>query len=137
MYQFAEPEDLLRYGLIPELIGRIPVIVSVHQLTEDSLVSILKEPKNSLVKQYTKLFEMDDCEIEFTEEALRAVARKGLERKTGARGLRSILEKAMMEIMYEIPSDKNAEKCIIEESTILSGTKPKILYKKQRKESAS
>ncbi len=137
MYQFAEPEDLLRYGLIPELIGRIPILVSVHQLTEETLVTILKEPRNSLVKQYTKLFEMDDCEIEFTEEALRAVAKKGLERKTGARGLRSILEKAMMEIMYEIPSDKDAEKCIIEESTILSGTKPKVLYRNRRKESAS
>jgi len=137
MYQFAEPEDLLRYGLIPELIGRIPVIVSVHQLTEDSLVTILSEPKNSLVKQYTKLFDMDDCEIEFTEAALRAVARKALDRKTGARGLRSILEKAMMEIMYEIPSDKDAEKCIIEESTITEGTRPKVLYKNRRKESAS
>lgn len=137
MYQFAEPEDLLKYGLIPELIGRIPVIVAVHQLTEDTLVTILQEPKNSLVKQYTKLFDMDDCEIEFTKEALRAVAKKGLERKTGARGLRSILEKAMMEIMYEIPSNKDAEKCIIEESTITDGTKPKVLYKNRRKESAS
>lgn len=137
MYQFAEPEDLLRYGLIPELIGRIPVLVAVHQLTEDTLVTILKKPKNSLVKQYTKLFEMDDCEIEFTEEALRAVAKKGLERKTGARGLRSILEKAMMEIMYEIPSEKDAGKCIIEESTISLGTKPKVMYKNRRKESAS
>lgn len=137
MYQYAEPEDLLRYGLIPELIGRIPVLVSVHQLTENTLVTILSEPKNSLVKQYTKLFDMDGCEIEFTEEALRAVARKALARKTGARGLRSILEKSMMEIMYELPSDENAEKCIIEESTITAGTRPKVLYRKQKKESAS
>ncbi|MBN2557560.1 MAG: ATP-dependent Clp protease ATP-binding subunit ClpX [Clostridia bacterium] len=136
-YQFVEPEDLLKYGLIPELIGRIPVVVSVHQLSEESLVTILKRPKNALVKQYSKLFNMDDCDIEFTEGALRAVAKKALERKTGARGLRSILEKAMMETMYEIPSDKDAIKCIVDESTILMGTKPKILYAGKKKESAS
>ncbi|MFO7612215.1 MAG: ATP-dependent Clp protease ATP-binding subunit ClpX [Clostridia bacterium] len=136
-YQFVEPEDLLKYGLIPELIGRIPVVVSVHQLSEESLVTILKRPKNALVKQYSKLFSMDDCDIEFTEGALRAIAKKALERKTGARGLRSILEKAMMETMYEIPSDKDAIKCIVDESTILRGTKPKILYAGKKKESAS
>lgn len=137
MYQYIEPVDLLKYGLIPELIGRIPIVVSVHQLTEDSLVTILKEPKNSLVKQYTKLFEMDNCDIEFTDRALRAVARKSLERKTGARGLRSILEKSMMEIMYEIPSREDILKCIIDEDTILDGTKPKLLYSSEKKESAS
>ncbi len=137
MYRYIEPEDLLKYGLIPELIGRIPVVVSVHQLTEDSLVTILKEPKNSLVKQYTKLFRIDNCAIEFTEKALRAVARKALDRKTGARGLRSILEKSMMEIMYEIPSRQDIIKCIIDEETITDGTKPKMLYSSEKKESAS
>ena len=133
MFQFVEPEDLLRYGLIPELIGRIPVIVSVHQLSEDTLVTILTEPKNSLVKQYEKLFEMDGCEIEFTKKALRAVAVKALSRKTGARGLRSILEKAMMEIMYEIPSEDDAVKCIVDEATISNGSKPKVMYEKKKK----
>ena len=133
MFQFVEPEDLLRYGLIPELIGRIPVIVSVHQLSEDTLVTILTEPKNSLVKQYAKLFEMDGCEIEFTKKALRAVAAKALERKTGARGLRSILEKSMMEIMYELPSESDAEKCIVDEVTITEGSRPKVMYSKKKK----
>ncbi len=136
-YQYVEPEDLLRYGLIPELIGRIPVIVSVHQLSKDTLVTILKEPKNSLVKQYTKLFKMDDCDIEFTEKALSAVAEKALERKTGARGLRSILEKAMMDIMYEIPSNSDIVKCIVDEATIMNGSKPKVLYTKKKKKNTA
>jgi ATP-dependent Clp protease ATP-binding subunit ClpX len=136
MFQFVEPEDLLKYGLIPELIGRIPVIVSVHQLSQETLITILTEPKNSLVKQYEKLFRMDGCQIEFTKKALNAVALKALERKTGARGLRSILEKAMMETMYEIPSDANAQKCIVDESTIINGSKPKILYSKKKKGTA-
>ncbi|MFO7636083.1 MAG: ATP-dependent Clp protease ATP-binding subunit ClpX [Clostridia bacterium] len=128
----VEPEDLLKYGLIPEFIGRMPVVVALEPLSEATLMTILTEPKNSLVKQYKKLFKLDGCELEFDEKALRAIARKAMERKTGARGLRSIMENAMMDIMYEIPSEKNVERCIVDESTILEGSKPKLIYGKSR-----
>lgn len=130
--QHVEPEDLLKYGLIPEFIGRIPVVVALEPLSEDTLVTILKEPRNSLVKQYKKLFKLDGCDLEFDEKALRAIARKAMERKTGARGLRSILETAMMEVMYELPSESNVEKCIVDEGTILLGNKPKLIYGKSK-----
>jgi ATP-dependent Clp protease ATP-binding subunit ClpX len=119
----------LKYGLIPEFVGRLPVIVTLEQLTEDILVSILKEPKNALVKQYKKILEMDGCELVFEEKALRAIAKKTLERKSGARGLRSIIESALMEVMYSVPSDPSIVKCIVEESTILNNTPPKLVYK--------
>ncbi|HHT94398.1 MAG TPA: ATP-dependent Clp protease ATP-binding subunit ClpX [Clostridia bacterium] len=124
-----ETQDLLKYGLIPEFVGRLPVIVTLEQLTEDILVSILKEPKNALVKQYKKILEMDGCELVFEEKALRAIAKKTLERKSGARGLRSIIESALMEVMYSVPSDPSIVKCIVEESTILNNTPPKLVYK--------
>ncbi len=124
-----ETQDLLKYGLIPEFVGRLPVIVTLEQLTEDILVSILKEPKNALIKQYKKIMEMDGCELIFEEKALYAIAKKTLERKSGARGLRSIIESALMEVMYFVPSDPTIAKCIVEESTILNNTPPKLIYK--------
>lgn len=124
-----ETQDLLKYGLIPEFVGRLPVIVTLEQLTEDILVSILKEPKNALIKQYKKIMEMDGCELIFEDKALYAIAKKTLERKSGARGLRSIIETALMEVMYSVPSDPSIVKCIVEESTILGNTPPKLVYK--------
>ncbi|KGX89032.1 ATP-dependent protease ATP-binding subunit ClpX [Pontibacillus litoralis] len=112
------PEDLLRYGLIPEFIGRLPVIGALEHLDEDALVEILTKPKNALVKQYQKLFQIDKVELEFEEEALRAIARKAIERKTGARGLRSIIEGIMLDVMYELPSREDIEKCIITKETV-------------------
>ncbi|HLQ71278.1 MAG TPA: ATP-dependent protease ATP-binding subunit ClpX [Bacillota bacterium] len=112
------PEDLLRYGLIPEFIGRLPVIGSLEPLDEDALVEILTKPKNALVKQYVKLFEMDDVTLEFEEEALREIANNAIERKTGARGLRSIIESIMLDVMFELPSRDDIEKCIVTKDTV-------------------
>ena len=125
------PEDLQKYGLIPELIGRIPVLVSLDSLKEDDLVSILSEPKNALVKQYKKIFSFDEVELEFEEEALREAAKIAIDRKTGARGLRSVLESAMLDIMYEIPAKKDVEKVIITKETIKQEAEPKILLKEE------
>ncbi len=113
MLKEIQPEDLLKYGLIPEFVGRLPVIVTLEELDEEALVKILTEPKNALVKQYKELFKMDGVELEFEEEALKAIAQKAIARKTGARGLRSIIEETLLDIMYEIPSRDNIEKCLI------------------------
>src|SRR5690625_3656812 len=123
------PEDLLSFGLIPEFIGRLPVVASLKPLDEESLIRILTEPKNALVKQYQKLFQMDDVELEFEEEALRGIAKNAMERNTGARGLRSILESIMLDIMYEIPSREDVEKCIITPEMVNDKhVRPKLLY---------
>lgn len=127
------PHDLVKYGLIPELVGRIPVITSLEGLDEESLVRILREPKNSLLKQYQKLFDLDKVDLEFTEEALRSVAKQTLERKTGARGLRSILEGVLMPMMYKVPSDYTIEKVKITKQMVEDGGEPEILYNKDRK----
>ena len=130
------PEDLLKYGLIPEFVGRLPVIVTLHSLDEDALIKILKEPKNALIKQYQKLFEMDGVALEFEEEALSAIAKKAIERKTGARGLRAILEDIMLNVMYDIPSREDIEKCMITKDTIQDRTDPILTLsdsQKQRK----
>ncbi len=127
------PHDLVKYGLIPELVGRIPVITSLEGLDEESLVRILREPKNSLLKQYQKLFDLDKVDLEFTEEALRSVAKQTLERKTGARGLRSILEGILMPMMYKVPSDYTIEKVKITKQMVEDGGEPEILYNKDRK----
>lgn len=127
------PHDLVKYGLIPELVGRIPVITSLEGLDEESLVRILREPKNSLLKQYQKLFDLDKVDLEFTEEALRAVAQKTLERKTGARGLRSILEGVLMPMMYKVPSDYTVEKVKVTKKMVEDGGEPEIVYNKDRK----
>jgi ATP-dependent Clp protease ATP-binding subunit ClpX len=118
------PQDLVRYGIIPEFVGRIPVIATLNLLDKESLIRILKEPKNALVKQYTKLFEMDNCELVIDEDAIEIVAEKALERQSGARGLRAILEEAMLDVMYEIPSDRSIVKCIITKETILDQKRP-------------
>ena len=120
------PGDLLKFGLIPEFVGRLPIVVTLDSLDENALISILSEPKNALVKQYTKLFNLDNVELEFSKEALQAIARKAIERKTGARGLRSIIEDVMTDIMFDIPSNERIKKVIITEKTITSGEKPEI-----------
>lgn len=125
----VETQDLVKFGLIPEFIGRVPVTVSLDLLDEEALVQILSEPKNALVKQYQKLFELDDVKLEFTDEALRAVAKLAVARKTGARGLRSILESAMMDLMYEIPSDNRIGICRITEDVINKTGEPELVYR--------
>ena len=127
----VEPEDLVRYGLIPEFVGRLPVIATLDELDADALVRILKEPKNAYTKQYSKLFEMEDVEIDFREDALVAIASKAMERKTGARGLRSILEAVLLEIMYEITSESSVTKVIIDENVINGASDPILIYETQ------
>ncbi|MDY0408595.1 ATP-dependent protease ATP-binding subunit ClpX [Virgibacillus soli] len=123
------PEDLLRFGLIPEFIGRLPVIASLEPLDEDALIKILTLPKNALVKQYKKLFEMDHVELEFEDEALVEIAKKAIERKTGARGLRSIIESIMRDVMFELPSRDDIDKCVITEETVIDeNTNPKLIF---------
>lgn len=124
----VQPEDLLKFGLIPEFIGRLPVIATLDELDEDALVTILTKPKNALVKQYQKLFEFNHVKLEFTDEALRAVAKEAIKRKSGARGLRSILENIMLDIMYEIPSKPNIKECIITEELVLQKGPPLLIY---------
>lgn len=123
------PQDLIKFGLIPEFVGRVPVMVALDSLDEAALVRILQEPKNAIIKQYQALFSLDEVELEFTPEAIEAVAKKSFERKTGARGLRSILESVMNEVMYEIPSDDNISKCIITKEAVDGTAKPVIEYR--------
>ena len=125
----VEPQDLVKFGLIPEFIGRVPVTVSLELLDEEALVQILSKPKNALIKQYQKLFELDDVKLEFTDEALRAVANKAVTRKTGARGLRSILESVMMDLMYEIPSDSTIGICTITKDVVDKTGEPELVYR--------
>ena len=135
--QKVQPEDLLKFGLIPEFIGRLPVVVSLHPLGEDALVRILQEPKNALVKQYQKLLGMDHVQLEFDEAAVRAIAHKAIERNTGARGLRAIIEKIMQHVMYEVPGMKNVVKCRVTEDVVLRGEEPVLEYGERREESPS
>lgn len=123
-----EPEDLIKYGLIPEFVGRLPVIATLQELDESALIQILTEPRNALTKQYRKLFNMENVEIDFREEALRAIALKAMKRKTGARGLRSILEAVLLDIMYEIPSQNQVSKVVIDDSVIEGGAEPLLIY---------
>ena len=123
-----QPEDLLKYGLIPEFVGRLPVIVTLEELDKEAFVRILTEPKNALVKQYKELFAIDGVELEFEDDALEAIAQKAIDRKTGARGLRSIIEESMLDIMYDIPSRDDIEKCIITKGTITNKAEPNIIY---------
>jgi ATP-dependent Clp protease ATP-binding subunit ClpX len=124
----VEPEDLIKYGLIPEFVGRLPVVATLEELDEEALIQILTEPRNALTKQYEKLFEMEGCEIEFREEALRAIARKAMARKTGARGLRTILEQILLDTMYDLPSMVNVRKVVIDENVIIGGSKPYMIF---------
>ena len=133
LLQSLMPQDLLKYGLIPEFIGRLPVVVTLDNLDEDAFVHILTEPKNALTKQYEYLFALDDVILEFKEEALRAIARKAMERETGARGLRSIVEEFINPIMYEIPTQTNVERCIITEDVVNGKAAPEYVYNENRK----
>ena len=132
----VEPEDLVRYGLIPEFVGRLPVIATLDELDAEALVRILKEPKNAYTKQYSKLFEMEGVDIDFREDALEAIAKKAMERKTGARGLRSILESVLLEIMYEIPSATGVSKVVIDENVINGTSEPMLIYENQEQQKA-
>ncbi len=131
LFAEVQPEDLLKFGLIPEFIGRLPVIATLNELTEDALVDILTTPKNSLIKQFQKLFEMDGVKLKFTKGALRAVAGKALERESGARGLRAILEEAMLDIMYDVPSKEGIKEVVVNDDTITKGETPLIVYQKE------
>ncbi|MFV2060871.1 MAG: ATP-dependent Clp protease ATP-binding subunit ClpX [Gammaproteobacteria bacterium] len=132
-----EPEDLIKYGLIPEFVGRLPVVATLGELDEDALVQILTEPKNALTKQYAKLFEMESCELVFRDEALTAIAKKAMERKTGARGLRSILEYTLLDTMYDLPSLENVEKVVIDEGVIMEENDPLIIYQAPEQRTAA
>ncbi|MGI9291771.1 MAG: ATP-dependent Clp protease ATP-binding subunit ClpX [Gammaproteobacteria bacterium] len=127
----VEPEDLMKFGLIPEFVGRLPVVATLEELDEDALVTILVEPRNALTKQYRKLFEMEDVELEFREDALRAVARKAMKRKTGARGLRTILENVLLDTMYDLPSSKTASKVVVDEAVVEGENKPYIIHESE------
>jgi ATP-dependent Clp protease ATP-binding subunit ClpX len=127
----VQPEDLLRFGLIPEFIGRLPVIATLGELNIDALVDILKKPKNALVKQYQKLFEFENVKLRFTEGALVAIGKEAIKRKSGARGLRAIMENTMLDVMYEIPSQANIRECIISEEVVLHHESPILLYEKE------
>jgi ATP-dependent Clp protease ATP-binding subunit ClpX len=129
----VEPQDIIKFGLIPELVGRMPVIAALAELTEDALVQILTEPKNALVKQYAKLLAMEGAELEFRPGALRAIAKKALIRKTGARGLRSILEQSLIDTMFELPNASNVEKVVVEEATIEDNKPPLLVYREAAK----
>lgn len=136
MLKEVEPEDLIRYGLIPEFVGRLPVIATLEELDEDALIKILTEPKNCLTRQYAKLFEMEGVAVDFREDALRAIAQKALQRKTGARGLRSILESVLLETMYDIPSTDDVSKVVVDESVIKGESKPILIYERAEKSKA-
>jgi len=127
------PEDLLKYGLIPEFVGRLPVLATLDELSEEALVDIMFKPKNALVKQYTKIFEFENVKLKFQQDALWAVAKEAINRKSGARGLRAILEDVMLDIMYDIPSQENVKECVVSEDVILKREKPLILYENKTK----
>ncbi len=128
----VQPEDLIKYGLIPEFLGRLPVIATLDELGEASLIRILKEPKNALIKQFEKLFELEGVNLRFTDSALSAIAREAMKRKSGARGLRAILEGCLLDIMYELPSIENVKECVVSEDVVLHGEKPILLYEQEK-----
>jgi ATP-dependent Clp protease ATP-binding subunit ClpX len=129
LYKDVEPEDLIKFGLIPEFVGRLPVVATLEELDENALISILMEPRNALTKQYRKLFDMEGVDLEFSESALRAVARKAMQRRTGARGLRTILENTLLDTMYDLPGLRNVAKVVIDEPVITGDNKPYIVYR--------
>ncbi len=133
----VEAEDLIRYGLIPEFVGRLPVVATLEELDEEALVSILTEPRNALVKQYRKLFEMEDCDLELSSDALKLVARRAIERKTGARGLRTILENLLLDTMYELPSEELVTRVVIDENVVRGKSRPYLVYRNDDKRYAS
>ena len=132
VFENVLPEDLLKFGLIPEFVGRLPIISSVHQLDKEALISILTEPKNALIRQYRKFFDFDGVELEFTDDALEAVAEQSMLRGTGARGLRAILEEVLLNVMYDLPSEENVGKCIINREVVLEKVNPTLVPRKER-----
>ena len=134
---YLEPEDLLKYGLIPEFVGRLPEVTTLHDLEVDHLVQIILEPKNALIRQYQKMFEIEDVELNFTKGGVKAIAEEAIKRKTGARGLRSIIEKVMLDTMYEVPSDSSVHQCIVEAENIQKHTKPKLIHRPDQAAKAS
>lgn len=137
LFAEVESEDLIKYGLIPEFVGRLPVIATLEELDEQALVQILTEPKNALIKQYKHLFEMEGAELEFREDSLFAIARKAMERKTGARGLRTIVENVLLDTMYELPSSESIRKVVVDESVILGESEPFLVYETEKKKASS
>jgi len=133
VFREVEPEDLIKFGLIPELVGRMPVVATLSELSEDALVQILTEPKNALVKQYGKLLSMEGVDLEIRPSALRAIAKRALARKTGARGLRSILEQSLIDTMFELPNTTNVDKVVVDESTIEENKPPLLVYREAAK----
>ena len=127
-----ESEDLIKYGLIPEFVGRLPVVATLDELDEAALIKILTEPKNALIKQYQHLFQMEGAELEFREDSLGAIARKSMERKTGARGLRTIVENVLLNTMYEVPSADNIHKVVVDESVIMGEAEPFLVYETEK-----
>jgi ATP-dependent Clp protease ATP-binding subunit ClpX len=136
LFAEVESEDLIKYGLIPEFVGRLPIVATLEELDEKALIQILTEPKNALTKQYKHLFEMEGAELEFREDSLSAIAKKAMERKTGARGLRTIVENVLLNTMYELPSDTNISKVVVDESVILGKTEPLLIYETEKKKAA-
>jgi ATP-dependent Clp protease ATP-binding subunit ClpX len=137
MFERVLPEDLVEYGLIPEFIGRLPVISVIHQLSRDDLIEILTEPKNALVKQFARFFQFDGIELVFAEESLGAIANKALERETGARGLRSILEETLLDVQFELPSRRDVKKCVVTRETIVKGLNPTLVTEAAKDEDSS
>ncbi len=137
VFQELEPEDLLKFGLIPEFVGRLPVIATLTDLDEDALVTILTQPKNALVKQYQRLFELEDAKLTFTDDALKAIAKRAIERKTGARGLRSIMEDILLDTMFDLPGLENANEVVVNEEAVAGDAKPLIIYADAAKEGTS
>ncbi|WP_417248996.1 ATP-dependent Clp protease ATP-binding subunit ClpX [Celeribacter sp.] len=137
LFKELEPEDLLKFGLIPEFVGRLPVLATLEDLDEDALVTILSEPKNALVKQYQRLFELESATLTFTEEALTAIAKRAIERKTGARGLRSILEDILLDTMFELPGMENVTEVVVNEEAVNSDAKPLIIFSEEEKEASA
>ena len=132
-----EPEDLIKYGLIPEFVGRMPIVTTLQDLDEKSLITILKEPKNSLIKQYKRLFEFENVKLEFREDALTEIAKRAINKKTGARGLRSILESILLKTMFELPDMENVESVVIDKSVVKGKTEPIISFSKNKSTSAA
>jgi len=137
LFKELEPEDLLKFGLIPEFVGRLPVIATLEDLDEDALVIILTQPKNALIKQYQKLFELENTELSFTDDALNAIAKRAIERKTGARGLRSILEDILLDTMFELPGMDDVSEVVVNEEVVTSSVAPLMIYADSKKEGAS
>ena len=132
--KMVQPEDLIKFGLIPEFLGRLPVIATLDELNEEALIRILKEPKNALLKQFQKLFEMEGVNLRLTDSALSAIAKEAMKRKSGARGLRAILEACMLDIMYELPSAENVKECVIGEDVVMHKEDPILLYEQTKKQ---